>query len=188
MLKRASDLVPAGVSVGFLADRGFADTTWMRYLGHEWHGHCRMRVTSNRWIHRAGKGWIPLNQSHLVCGDVVHLQGVSLTKTHTLDNLHLALARDPRLDHPPKSRWPAEAQALANRFHRYWSDWFTFLSVPEVKLDNNDAERVLRPVVVHRKTISASTIVASFNSMLPVPRDRQTMDWICVVSQSLMAQ
>jgi hypothetical protein len=90
-LKRASGLVPAGVSVGFLADRGFADTTWMRYLGHEWHGHCRMRVNSNRWIHRAGKGWIPLNQSHLACGDVVRLQGVSLTKTHTLDNLHFCL-------------------------------------------------------------------------------------------------
>lgn len=56
------------------------------------------------------------------------------------------------LDHPPKSGWPADAQALANRFHRYWSDWFTFLSVPEVKPDNNDAERALRPVVVHRKT------------------------------------
>jgi hypothetical protein len=56
------------------------------------------------------------------------------------------------LYHPPKSGWAADAQALANRFHRYWSDWFTFLSVPDVKPDNNDAERALRPVVVHRKT------------------------------------
>lgn len=56
------------------------------------------------------------------------------------------------LDHPPESGWAADAQALANRFQRYWSDWFTFLSVPEVKPDNNDAERALRPVVVHRKT------------------------------------
>ncbi|NEP59114.1 MAG: transposase, partial [Symploca sp. SIO2G7] len=29
--------------------------------------------------------------------------------------------------------------------------WFTFLSYPEVKPDNNDAERALRPIVVHRK-------------------------------------
>lgn len=56
------------------------------------------------------------------------------------------------LDHPPKAGWAADAQALANRFQRYWSDWFTFLSVPEVKPDNNDAERALRPVVIHRKT------------------------------------
>ena len=47
--------------------------------------------------------------------------------------------------------WAADAQALANRFTRYWSDWFTFLTHPEVKPDNNDAERALRPVVIHRK-------------------------------------
>uniref|UniRef100_B8HZ16 Transposase IS66 n=1 Tax=Cyanothece sp. (strain PCC 7425 / ATCC 29141) TaxID=395961 RepID=B8HZ16_CYAP4 len=56
------------------------------------------------------------------------------------------------LNHPPKAGWAADAQALANRFHRYWSDWFTFLRMPEVKPDNNDAERALRPVVIHRKT------------------------------------
>lgn len=67
----------------------------MRYLRHELHWHFCIRVKSNSWIHRAGKGWIQLNQYHLAFGDVVLLQGVSLTKTHTLDNLHLALARDP---------------------------------------------------------------------------------------------
>jgi hypothetical protein len=55
------------------------------------------------------------------------------------------------LDHPPDGGWPADAQALANRFNRYWSDWFTFLSHPQVKPDNNNAERSLRPVVIHRK-------------------------------------
>jgi hypothetical protein len=56
------------------------------------------------------------------------------------------------IDHPPLSGWADDAQTLANRFQRHWSDWFTFLSVPEVKPDNNDAERALRPVVIHRKT------------------------------------
>lgn len=55
------------------------------------------------------------------------------------------------LDNPPAKGWAADAQALAKRFRRYWSDWFTFLSHPAVKPDNNDAERALRPVVVHRK-------------------------------------
>lgn len=55
------------------------------------------------------------------------------------------------LEHPPEGGWPTDAQALANRFNRYWSDWFTFLSHPHVKPDNNDAERALRPVVIHRK-------------------------------------
>ena len=49
------------------------------------------------------------------------------------------------------SRWPADAQRLANRLKRHWNEWFTFLSHPEVKPDNNDAERALRPIVIHRK-------------------------------------
>ena len=55
------------------------------------------------------------------------------------------------LDRPPASGWPADAQRLANRLERHWNEWFTFLTHPDVKPDNNDAERALRPVVVHRK-------------------------------------
>ena len=95
MLKRAARLIPPGVSVCFLADRGFADTALMRYLRDELHWHFRIRVKSNSWIHRTGKGWIQLNQYHLALGEVVLLQGVTLTKTHALDSLHLALAHDP---------------------------------------------------------------------------------------------
>jgi DNA-binding protein H-NS len=51
----------------------------------------------------------------------------------------------------PINGWPADAQRLAKRIQRYWTEWFTFLNYPEVKPDNNDAERALRPVVVHRK-------------------------------------
>jgi transposase len=40
---------------------------------------------------------------------------------------------------------------LSHRFTRYWSDWFTFLTHPEVKPDNNDVERALCTVVIHRK-------------------------------------
>lgn len=94
MLKRASRLVPAGVSVCFLADRGFADTTLMHYLRDELHWHFRIRVKHNSWICRPGKGWIQLNQYHLNLGEVVLLHGVALTKTQTLGGLHLALARD----------------------------------------------------------------------------------------------
>lgn len=95
MLKRAARLVPAGASVCFLADRGFASTLLMRYLRDELHWHFRIRVKRNSWIYRAGKGWKQLNQYHLALGEVVLLQRVTLTKTHALDRLHLALARDP---------------------------------------------------------------------------------------------
>jgi hypothetical protein len=95
MLKRAARLVPDGIKVRFLADRGFADTELMRYLRDELHWNFRIRVKSNSWIHRpGGKGWIQLNQYHLELGEVVLLQGVSLTKTHPLESLNLALARD----------------------------------------------------------------------------------------------
>ena len=55
------------------------------------------------------------------------------------------------LDNPPPKGWPADAQRLVNRLKRHWHEWFTFLSWSEVKPDNNDAERALRPIVVHRK-------------------------------------
>jgi hypothetical protein len=95
MLKRATHLVPTGVSVCFLADRGFADATLMRYLRDELRWHFRIRVKSNSWIYRSGKGWKQLNQYHLALGEVVLLQHVALTKTHPLAGVHLALARDP---------------------------------------------------------------------------------------------
>lgn len=95
MLKRATRLVPPNVRVCFLADRGFADTTLMRYLRDELQWQFRIRVKSNCWIHRPGKGWKQLNQYHLALGEVVLLQGITLTKTQTIEKLHLALARDP---------------------------------------------------------------------------------------------
>ena len=55
------------------------------------------------------------------------------------------------LENPPPGGWAADSQKLANRFKRHWDEWFTFLTHPEVKPDNNDAERSLRPVVIHRK-------------------------------------
>ncbi|MFE1747135.1 hypothetical protein [Coleofasciculus sp. H7-2] len=67
----------------------------MKYLRDELHWHFRIRVKSNSWIHSCRNGWIQLNQYHLALGEVVLLQNVSLTKTHSLEHLHLALARDP---------------------------------------------------------------------------------------------
>lgn len=95
MLSRAAKLIPASVSVCFLADRGFADVQLMRYLRDQLHWNFRIRVKSSTWIHRPGKGWKQLNQYRLAAGEVVLLQGVSLTKTKPLDALNLAIGRDP---------------------------------------------------------------------------------------------
>ena len=45
------------------------------------------------------------------------------------------------LNNPPQKGWPYDAQRLAHRRQRHWDEWFTFLTHPEVKPDNNDAER-----------------------------------------------
>ena len=79
-----------------------------------------------------------------------HQQQLSLADLH-LCRVSVEAQLQQLLDHPPKKGWPADAQNLANRFRRHWDEWFTFLSYPQVKPDNNDAERALRPVVVHRK-------------------------------------
>jgi hypothetical protein len=96
MLKRASRLIPAGVSVCFLADRGESrystDALSARACctGNE-----RIRVKSNTWIYRPKKGWKQLNSYHLAAGESVVLQGITLTKTQPLERLNLALGRDP---------------------------------------------------------------------------------------------
>ena len=95
MLKRAARLVPAGVSVCFLADRGFADVQLMRYLRDQLHWNFRIRVKSSTWIYRPSKGWKQLNQYRLSAGQLLLLQNVSLTKTKPLDALNLAIGRDP---------------------------------------------------------------------------------------------
>ncbi len=56
---------------------------------------------------------------------------------------------DEVLKNPPPKGWPADAIGLSNRLYRHWDEWFTFLTYPEVKPDNNDAERAWRPVVIH---------------------------------------
>ena len=84
MLKRAAKLVPPGVSVCFLADRGFADVQLMRYLRDELHWNFRIRIKSSTWIHRPSEGWKQLNQYHLAAGEVLLLQGITLTKTKPL--------------------------------------------------------------------------------------------------------
>ena len=95
MLKRAARLIPEGVSVRFLADRGFANTQLMRYLRDELQWHFRIRVKSNAWIYRPHRGWKRLNQYHLAAGESILLHGITLNKSRPLSDLNLALGRDP---------------------------------------------------------------------------------------------
>jgi len=40
-----------------------------------------------------------------------------------------------------KEKSPADTLRLSQRLERHWQEWFTFLSHPEVKPDNNDASK-----------------------------------------------
>jgi hypothetical protein len=95
LLKRAAQLVPEGIEVVFLADRGFADTQLMQYLRDELRWHFRIRVKSSTWVYRPHRGWKQLKHYHLGLGESILLQGITLTKTKSLANLNLALGRDP---------------------------------------------------------------------------------------------
>jgi hypothetical protein len=95
MLKRAAQLIPKGVSVRFLADRGFADTQLMRYLRNQLKWHFRIRVKSNAWIYRPRQGWKQLKQYHLAAGESILLHGITLTQSRPLPDLNIALGRDP---------------------------------------------------------------------------------------------
>ncbi len=55
------------------------------------------------------------------------------------------------LDQLAAGGYPSDTQRLANRLKRHWNEWFTFLTHPQVKPDNNDAERALRPVVIDQR-------------------------------------
>lgn len=95
LLQRVSRLVPAGVEVRFLADRGFADTQLMGYLKGELGWHYRIRSKNDLWVWRGGQLPCQLKQFHLGLAEVVLLQGVKITKTDPYGLVYLALARDP---------------------------------------------------------------------------------------------
>ena len=95
LLRASAKLLPPGVKVIFLADRGFADTKLMRFVTQELGWHHRIRLKSDAWIFRHGYGWKQMRDFHLGRGEAWLMQNVKLTTTHEYGLVHLALARDP---------------------------------------------------------------------------------------------
>lgn len=94
LLAKTQRLLPPKVTVIFLADRGFGDHQLLRYLRQTLNWHYRIRLKSNGWVWRSGKGWQPLNRFHLEWGQALMLHNVKLYKQHTVEGVHLALARE----------------------------------------------------------------------------------------------
>jgi len=104
-------------------------------------------------LHEARSVYEQYHQGHLTLAQLGTSTG-ALSLQRLVSEVELAAV----LDHPPSGGWPADSQNLAHRFRRHWDEWgkhgglpLPFLSHPQVKPDNNDAERALRPVVIHRK-------------------------------------
>ena len=95
LLKRAARVMPPGVSIRLLADRGFADTKLMRYLTQELGWHYRIRLKEDCWVIRPRQQACQLKQFHLSSGEALLLRGVKITKTHLYGFVHLALGHDP---------------------------------------------------------------------------------------------
>jgi len=64
MLDQALELLPQGVKVILLADRGFVHTKLMKKLTTEWGWHYRIRLKKDCWIWRKGKGCCQLQDFH----------------------------------------------------------------------------------------------------------------------------
>jgi Transposase DDE domain len=94
LLAKAAKRLPADAKIVFLADRGFGDYKLMRYLRSELKWHYRIRVKSNHWVWRRGKGWQQLSRFHLNRGESLMLHSVKQFKRHSVDGVYLALARE----------------------------------------------------------------------------------------------
>ena len=92
LLDSAAKLLPMGVPVVFLADRGFADTHLMKHvkkLG--WH--FRIRIKSSFLVNHKGQ-WCNVNEIPLEPGNAIFLNDVYLTGQN-YGTVHLALGHSP---------------------------------------------------------------------------------------------
>ena len=93
LLRRASRLVPKGIEIRFLADRGFADTRLLDYLTQQLHWHYRLRLKSSFGV-STGTQWRLVLDWHRGVGEAVCLLCVRITKGQAYGPVHLALAHD----------------------------------------------------------------------------------------------
>jgi hypothetical protein len=94
LLDKARLLLPEGIKIVLLADRGFVDFKLVNHIRQVLGWHYRIRIKSSSCVYRPGKGWQTLSSFHFAPGEAVMLQGVTLHKTHSLKGVNLALARE----------------------------------------------------------------------------------------------
>lgn len=83
--------MPGEASVVLLADRGFVGRQLCRYVRDRLNWHYRIRIKGKFWFWCPGKGWRQIQTFHLNRGEAWLLQHVSVHKTDSLADVHLAL-------------------------------------------------------------------------------------------------
>jgi hypothetical protein len=98
LLDAAAKLLPEGVQIVFLADRGFADTKLMGHV-RELGWHFRIRIKSSFLVYQSGE-FRSVDEFPLQPGEAVFLSNVNLT-WHKYGPVHMALGYSP----DGKERW-----------------------------------------------------------------------------------
>lgn len=95
LLERVAGLMPPGVKVVLLADRGFVDAQLCRYVHQSLKWHYRIRMKASCWFWGPGRGWKQIQSVHLSRGEAWLIQQVWVHKTDCLKGVYLALAHAP---------------------------------------------------------------------------------------------
>jgi hypothetical protein len=93
LLQDVARLLPPGVKVVLLADRGFVQTetmTLVRTFG--WH--YRIRIKSNTWLWRSSRGWRQPKAFHLQPGEALCWHNVKLHKGEFYGPVHVIFGRN----------------------------------------------------------------------------------------------
>jgi hypothetical protein len=93
VLRQAIRVMPAGVAVVLLADRGFADGTLMKYLKENLGWHFRIRIKHSFQFQMQGQ-WRKVSSVPLQPGQAFFTPEVSIGKSKPYPNVYLAFAHD----------------------------------------------------------------------------------------------
>lgn len=94
LLLQADQCLPEGVKVVLLADRGFIHTDAMDFVREYLNWHYRIRLKSDTWIWRMGKGWHQLHEFHFNSGEALCFHNVKLHKGQWFGPVHIILGRN----------------------------------------------------------------------------------------------
>jgi hypothetical protein len=86
-------VLPAGIAVVLLADRGFADGKLFKYLKRTLDWHFRIRIKCSFYFEQQG-WWRSVRDVKLGKGEAWFAQAVRLGKTQPYGDVHLAFAHD----------------------------------------------------------------------------------------------